>query len=84
MNLPFPGHAAPAAGFEVPLEMLAACHGRVEAQCATLRRLVAHLAAHGADEQARDAARAVMRYFDSPRDRNSRQPGTLSTRPDGW
>lgn len=65
MNLPFPGHAAPAAGFEVPLEMLAACHGRVEAQCATLRRLVAHLAAHGADEQARDAARAVMRYFDS-------------------
>ena len=65
MNLPFPGHSAPAAGFEVPLEMLAACHGRVEAQCATLRRLVAHLATHGADDQARDAARAVMRYFDS-------------------
>ena len=26
----FPGFDTPAAGFEVPLEMLAACHGRVE------------------------------------------------------
>jgi hemerythrin-like domain-containing protein len=55
----------PKAGFEAPLEMLAACHGRIEHQCATLRRLVAHLPVHGADAQARDAARAVMRYFDS-------------------
>ena len=39
-----PGHSAPAVGFEVPLEMLAACHGRVQAQCATLQRL-AELAA---------------------------------------
>jgi len=61
----FPGFSAPAAGFEAPLEMLAACHGRIEAQCATLRRLVPHLAAHGADAQARSAAAAVMRYFDT-------------------
>lgn len=60
-----PGHSAPAVGFEVPLEMLAACHGRVEAQCATLRRLVVHLGDHGADRQAQDAAAAVMRYFDT-------------------
>jgi hemerythrin-like domain-containing protein len=61
----FPGHSAPAVGFEAPIEMLAACHLRVEAQCATLRRLVSHLGAHGADRQARDAASAVMRYFDT-------------------
>jgi hypothetical protein len=60
-----PGHSAPAVGFEVPLEMLAACHGRVEAQCTTLRRLVVHLGGHGADRQAREAAAAVMRYFDT-------------------
>ncbi len=61
----FPGFAAPTAGFEAPLEMLAACHGRIEQQCATLLRLVPHLAAHGADAEARSAAAAVMRYFDS-------------------
>jgi hemerythrin-like domain-containing protein len=60
-----PGHSAPGAGFEAPLEMLAACHGRIEHQCQTLRRLIAHLPEHGVDTQARDAARAVMRYFDS-------------------
>jgi len=57
--------ADPAPGLEVPLEMLAACHGRIESQCATLRRLVPHLAAYGADAQARTAAANVMRYFDT-------------------
>lgn len=61
--LDLPGHSAPAVGFEVPLEMMAACHGRVRAQCATLRRLAAHLARQGADRQAQDSAAAVMRYF---------------------
>lgn len=55
----------PMAGPEAPLEMLAACHGRIEDQCATLRRLVPHLAAHGADEQARVAAQKLVRYFDT-------------------
>jgi len=55
----------PAASHEAPLEMLSACHGRVERQCATLRRLVPHLAAHGADQEARTAAANVMRYFDT-------------------
>ena len=64
-HLDLPGHSAPAVGFEVPLEMLAACHGRVEGQCVTLRRLVAHLVKNGADRQAREAAAAVMRYFDT-------------------
>lgn len=65
MTTQFPGHSAPAAGFEVPLEMLAACHLRVERQCATLRRLVPHLVAHGADPDARSAAASLMRYFDT-------------------
>ena len=33
-----PGHSAPTVGFEAPLEMLSACHGRIEDKCATLRR----------------------------------------------
>ena len=45
--------------------MLSACHGRVEMQCATLRRLVTHLAEHGATEEARSAATNVMHYFDT-------------------
>jgi hemerythrin-like domain-containing protein len=65
MNRTVPGHSAPTAGFEVPLEMLSACHHRIERQCETLRRLVPHLARHGADAVARAAAAAVMRYFDS-------------------
>lgn len=65
MNLPLPGHSSPAAGFEVPLEMLAACHGRVQHQCETLKRLQVHLKDHGADRPAQEAARAVMRYFNT-------------------
>jgi hemerythrin-like domain-containing protein len=59
------GFDAPAAGFEAPLEMLSACHGRVERQCATLLRLLPHLAANGADRPAREAARNVTRYFET-------------------
>jgi hemerythrin-like domain-containing protein len=65
MTLALPGHGAPAVGFEVPLEMLAACHGRVQQQCDTLLRLLAHLRQHGADRPAQEAARTVMRYFDT-------------------
>lgn len=65
MTHAIPGHSAPAIGFEAPLEMLAACHGRVQHQCETLLRLVAHLRSHGSDRPAQEAARAVMRYFDT-------------------
>jgi hemerythrin-like domain-containing protein len=57
-------HAAPAAGFDQPFEMLAACHERVERSLRLLERLGEHLGARGADEQARSAARDVLRYFD--------------------
>ncbi|MBE0613014.1 MAG: hemerythrin domain-containing protein [Burkholderiales bacterium] len=61
----FPGFSAPAVGFEAPLEMLAACHGRVESQCETLLRLLPHVAANGPDAAAREASQNVMRYFDT-------------------
>ncbi len=56
--------AAPAATFEQPFEMLEACHERVERMLGLLRRLRDHLPGHGADANARQAARDVMRYFD--------------------
>jgi len=46
-----------------PLEMLEACHERIEAQLNTLERLLDYLPRHGADEQARQAARNILRYF---------------------
>jgi len=52
------------AGFDHPLDILAACHERIADQCSTLLRLVVHVSEHGADEQASQAARNVMRYFD--------------------
>ncbi|HLP99054.1 MAG TPA: hemerythrin domain-containing protein [Sideroxyarcus sp.] len=57
------GEAAP--GFDDPLEMLEACHGRIRAQCATLRKLQQHLPLHGCDAQAQQAAQAILRYFDT-------------------
>lgn len=64
MSMTISGHAA-ASGFEAPLEVLSGCHRRVERQCATLRRLVAHLLDRDPDEDARAAAAAVMRCFDT-------------------
>jgi len=59
-----PGQHAPASGFEAPFEMLTACHERVQRMLGLLARLRAHLQANGCDEQAAQAARDVMRYFD--------------------
>lgn len=63
VGIQMPG-AAPTAGFEQPFEMLEACHERVHRTLNLLHRLREHLILHGADEQAREAARDVMRYFD--------------------
>lgn len=57
-------HAEPAAGFDEPFALLGACHERVERMLVLLGRLKAHVAGHGADPQARSAARDVLRYFD--------------------
>ena len=57
-------HDGPGAGFDEPFAMLEACHGRVHRMLALLERLAAHLREHGADAQAQQAARDVIRYFD--------------------
>jgi hemerythrin-like domain-containing protein len=44
--------------------MLDACHERVERTLQVLLKLAQHLSDHGNDEQARQAALDVMRYFD--------------------
>jgi hemerythrin-like domain-containing protein len=54
-----------AASFEHPFEMLTACHERVLRMLSLLARLRAHVREHGADDQARQAATDVMRYFDT-------------------
>lgn len=54
-----------AADFDHPLEMLAACHDRIEERCALLHRLCQHIRDVGVDAQARQAAENVMRYFDT-------------------
>jgi hemerythrin-like domain-containing protein len=58
-----PGEAAP--GFDDPLGMLVACHRRIKRQFATLARLQEHLPEHGLNDDARTAARNVLRYFDT-------------------
>jgi hemerythrin-like domain-containing protein len=51
--------------FDEPLELLAACHARIETQLAMLEHLATHIERHGCDIEAREAARFVMRYFDT-------------------
>jgi len=50
--------------FDQPIAVLKHCHGRIRKQLATLEKLLDHLPQHGADEQARQAAGAVLRYFE--------------------
>ena len=64
LQIGLPGHSAPGVGFEAPFEMLDACHERVERMLRLLGKIREHVQTHGADTQARDAARDVMRYFD--------------------
>ncbi len=59
-------HALPetAPGFDQPIAVLKHCHERIRKQLATMEKLPPHLAESGADEQARQAAAAVIKYFD--------------------
>ena len=53
-----------APGFDQPIAVLKHCHDRIRKQLDTLSRLPAHLAEHGADQQAQQAAQAIIKYFD--------------------
>jgi len=59
-----PGFSAPAVGFEQPFAMLEACHERVQRTLGLLGRLREHVRQQGVDNDARQAARDVLRYFD--------------------
>lgn len=63
MNFGLPS-ADPAPSFDDPLGMLFACHRRIERQLATLARLSHHVLTNGCDDEARAAARAILKYFD--------------------
>lgn len=65
MAVDIPGFSSPAAGPDAPLDLMSACHDRMGRQCATLKRLAAHVASHGADPAAQTAAASVLRYFDT-------------------
>lgn len=56
---------APAPSFDAPLDMLRACHERILTQCRTLEKIQDHLATQGCDNPVRQAAQAILRYFDT-------------------
>ncbi|GGE61358.1 pyridoxamine 5'-phosphate oxidase [Massilia psychrophila] len=59
-------HSLPdtAPGFDQPIAVLKHCHDRIRKQLETMQKMSEHLARHGADEEARQAAQAVLKYFD--------------------
>ena len=59
-----PGFDSPAVGFDLPYEMLTACHERVQRTLDLLGRLIRHVEKNGHDAQSRSAAADVLRYFD--------------------
>jgi pyridoxamine 5'-phosphate oxidase len=52
-----------APGFDQPIAVLKHCHDRIRKQLGTLQRLKEHLPECGADIDAKQAAAAVMKYF---------------------
>ena len=60
-----PSRPNPAPSFDEPLEMLAACHERIEERLVLLERLTPHLETKGCDAEAQSAAHSVLRYFDT-------------------
>ena len=57
--------SAPTGGFDHPIEMLDQCHQRIRRTCDLLVNVAAHIRARGLDDDARDAAQLVARFFDT-------------------
>jgi pyridoxamine 5'-phosphate oxidase len=53
-----------APGFDQPIAVLKHCHDRIRKQLATMQKMLPHLAQHGADAEAQQAAQSVLNYFD--------------------
>ena len=51
--------------FSKPLDTLKACHVRIRSECVKLRSLADRVKADGCDEETRQLAAALMRYFDT-------------------
>jgi len=51
--------------FSKPLETLKACHVRIRAECGKLRSLAERVKDKGCDDEGRQLAAALMRYFDT-------------------
>lgn len=56
--------ARPATAEERPLELLFACHDKVRRFTALAGKLDGHVLLHGADQEAREAAASILRYFE--------------------
>lgn len=54
-----------APGYDDPLELLLACHGRVEQHYQLLQRLVGHIRDKGVDAEAKTAIARVHKYFNT-------------------
>lgn len=50
-------------GFDQPIAVLKHCHDKIRKQLTTLQNLLGHLAQQGNTEEARQAAQAVLKYF---------------------
>jgi hemerythrin-like domain-containing protein len=61
---PLPGFSSPAAGFDQPMEMLAACHDRVRRSLSLLAKIGERIEAGPVDAAVHSAAADVVRYFD--------------------
>ena len=54
---------SPAAGFDMPLALLTACHQRILHFCSMLERLAEHIEKYDLDLQATETAKLVYKYF---------------------
>ena len=51
--------------YDHPIDLLDACHERILRMCDTVVKIAEHVGRQGVDEDARIAARNVIRYFDT-------------------
>jgi len=58
----FPG---PTADFDHPIDLLDHCHARILRNCRLIERIAARLQSHGPDNELREAAHQVVRFFDT-------------------